>query len=258
MSHTFLNDTNNNSSIFRILDEVASVIKNIKKSLRDKGFNETKLELAIAGFSSGAHIALLYAYSYKNSPIKIKFVINSLGPVTLESEYYYKIANSNVTLDDIKEETLNKYIKEKKVVPMNNSLGLTKYMNLFLGNKWNDNINEMIENPDQKEINTKNQKYEELLKRVKFGFPTNYVNIDTMPTICLYAGKDVTIGIRHYSYLKSIFEKNNNDKIELIYLKSLTHDLYLYRNNSEFLNGISQLSLKIFEYSNKYFTQNNK
>ena len=257
MAHTFLNDTNNNSSIFRILDEVASVIKNIKKNLKDKGFNETKLELAIGGYSSGAHIALLYAYSYKNSPIKIKFVINILAPVTLESKYYYKIKNSNVTLDDIEEETLNKYIKENKVEPMNNSLALTKYMNLFLGNKENDNITEMLKDPEKKEIDTDNQKYKDLLKRAKFGFPTYYVDINTVPTICLYTGKDITIGIKHYSYLKSMFEKKGNDKIELIYLKSLPHYIYLNTTHPEFLDGISQLSIKIFEYSNKYFTQNN-
>ncbi len=258
MAHTLLNDTNNNSSIFRILDEVASVIKSIKKNLKDKGFNETKLELAIGGGSSGAHIALLYAYSYKKSPIEIKFVINILGPVTLESKYYYAIKDPNVTLEQIDEKNLTKYIEEKKVEPMKNSLNLTRYMNLFLGNKENDNINDMLKVPEKTEIDTNNQKYKDLLKKAKFGFPTYYISNESAPTICLYAGKDITIGIKHYSYLKSMFENKGNDNIDLIYLKSLPHDIYLYQTHHEFTDGLIKLSIKVSEYSNKYFTRNNK
>ena len=54
MAYTLLNDSNNTSIIFQILDEVASTIKSIKKNLKDKGFKETKIELAIGGGSSGA------------------------------------------------------------------------------------------------------------------------------------------------------------------------------------------------------------
>ena len=82
MDYSLLNNTNYNSSIFRMLDEIASAIKSIKKALKEKGFNETKLELAIGGASSGSQIALLYAYFYKKSPLEIKFAINLVGPVT--------------------------------------------------------------------------------------------------------------------------------------------------------------------------------
>ena len=78
MAYSLLNSTNYNSSIFRILDEVASAIKSIKKTLKQKGFNETKLELAIGGASSGAQIALLFAYLYRNSTLPIKFAITLL------------------------------------------------------------------------------------------------------------------------------------------------------------------------------------
>ena len=203
-------------------------------------------------------IALLYAYSYKKSPIEIKFVINILGPVTLESKYYYAIKDPNVTLEQIDEKNLTKYIEEKKVEPMKNSLNLTRYMNLFLGNKENENINDMLKVPEKTEIDTNNQKYKDLLEKAKFGFPTYYINNESVPTICLYAGKDITIGIKHYSYLKSMFENEGNDKIDLIYLKSLSHDIYLYQTHQEFRDGLIKLSIKISEYSNKYFTQNNK
>ena len=53
MGYSLLNNSNYNSSIFRILDEVASAIKSIKETLKEKGFNKEKLELAIGGASSG-------------------------------------------------------------------------------------------------------------------------------------------------------------------------------------------------------------
>ena len=258
MAHTFVNDTNFNHSIFRILDEVASAIKSIKNKLKEKGFNETKLELAIGGGSSGSHIALLYAYSYKKSPMEIKFAINIVGPVTLESKYYYTINNYNVTLDKIDDEqTIKKYEEEKKIVPMNNGTFLVNMMNLFLGNQENDNIEQMFKSPEKKEIDTESQKYKELLEKAKFGFPITYINKNTVPTLCLYAGKDTTIGVKHYSYLKSTFDINKNTNISLKYLPNSPHTLYV-QDSLEFQNGIKEFFLQIINYSNKYFTQNNK
>ena len=69
MSYTLLLEKYNEYSIFRILDEVTSCIESIKEKLMTKGFDESKLELAIGGYSSGAHIAVLYGYSMKNIPL---------------------------------------------------------------------------------------------------------------------------------------------------------------------------------------------
>ena len=66
MAYTLLNDPNNNSIIFQILDEVASAIKNIKKNLKDKGFKESKIELAIGGGSSRAHLPYYMHISINN------------------------------------------------------------------------------------------------------------------------------------------------------------------------------------------------
>jgi len=258
MDHTFINDTNNNPSIFRILDEVASVIKSIKKNLKDKGFNETKLELAIGGASSGAHIALLYAYSYKKSPLDIKFVINMVAPVTLESQYYYKSKNPNDTLEKIDEEYIKKYEEEKRIVSMNNSLSLAENMNLFLGYKKNDNLDQMVKPTNKNEIDIDSQKYKELLEKAQLTFPVTYVDKNTLPTICLYTGKDFMIGIKHYSYLKSKFDKAENKNINLIYQSGLPHEMYVPGLEKEFFEGQKKLFGLISNYSSKYFTQNNK
>ena len=257
MTHTFLNDPNNNPSIFRILDEVTSVIKSIKKNLKNKGFNETKLELAIGGSSSGAHIALLYAYSYKNSPMKIKFVINMVAPVTLESKYYYITKNPNEPLDKIDEDSIKEYEKENKIEPMKNSSLLAVFINLFLGYKKNDSLEQMLKPTDKNEIDTESQRYKELLEKVQLAFPVTYVDKNTLPTICLYTGKDTVIGIKHYSYLKSKFDKAENKNISLIYLKGLPHEMYV-PGSQEYLEGQKKLFGLISNYSSTYFTQNNK
>ena len=67
MEYTVLSENYTEYNIFRILDEITACIKSIVEELKIQGFNENKLELALGGVSSGAHIALLYGYSQKKS-----------------------------------------------------------------------------------------------------------------------------------------------------------------------------------------------
>ena len=109
--YTVLSENYTSYNIFRILDEITVCIESIKEILINHGFDGNKLELAIGGVSSGAHLALLYGYSEKkNSPnyyfhfwaskfnslyIPIrdltldnsKFLIDIDGPISLEREY---------------------------------------------------------------------------------------------------------------------------------------------------------------------------
>ena len=64
-------------------------------------FDINKLEVAIGGFSSGAHLALLYGYSMKNIPFPLKFLINFSGPLSLEKEFWYKLGKNIPPLDNI-------------------------------------------------------------------------------------------------------------------------------------------------------------
>ena len=59
MNYTLLVKKYNEYNIFRILDEITSCIDNIKTELKNEGFDENKLELALGGASSGAHLSLL-------------------------------------------------------------------------------------------------------------------------------------------------------------------------------------------------------
>ena len=94
--------------------KITSCLESIKDKLKNLGFNENKLELAIAGCSSGAHLALLYGYSIKNIPIPLKFLINIVGPLSLEPKFWCKRAKNVPTFDSIQKEDIEKGIKEKK------------------------------------------------------------------------------------------------------------------------------------------------
>ena len=54
MGYNILKQQSTNHSIFRILDYISSTILSIKNILKNEGFNENKLEMAIGGYSSGA------------------------------------------------------------------------------------------------------------------------------------------------------------------------------------------------------------
>ena len=59
-------------NIFRIIDEISATIKSIKNQLIKRGFDGDKLEMAIGGYSAGAHLSLIYPYAFlKDSVIPI-------------------------------------------------------------------------------------------------------------------------------------------------------------------------------------------
>jgi len=88
-------------NVYRILDEITACIKSIKKELISQGFDGEKLEMALYGISAGGQLILTYTFSNKAEIIPIKFIMNSVGVVTINSTYWYKPAIPNITLDNI-------------------------------------------------------------------------------------------------------------------------------------------------------------
>ena len=233
------------SNIFRILDEITSCIESIKEQLKSQGFNENKLGIAIGGTSSGALLAMLYSYSIKKSPIPIKFVINNVGPVSLEPEYWYKLKNKNKTLENIEPDDIEKAINNSNIVKIfDNEINLLKYMNLFIGKKYNDKqLKGMIKD---KKINVNNDEYKKLYKIVYKTFPYNFIN--KIPTLCIYGGNDFIIGVAHYSKLKKLFKKN----IELVYMRYGGHML-LSPDTENGLHANREMHYQILNFSKTYF-----
>mgnify|MGYP002860590382 FL=1 len=88
MGYTLLGEKYKNSNIFRVLDEVSACVQSIVGKLTSEfGFREDRLGIALGGGSAGAHIALLYSYLMKKNsiPIPIKFIINTVGPIGLNT-----------------------------------------------------------------------------------------------------------------------------------------------------------------------------
>ena len=108
----------NTSNAFRIMDEITYCITHIRKILTEEyEFNGNKLELAIGGFSIGAQFTLLYGYSMRNcSPIPIKFLIDTVGYLDPDPNYWYKVAVDNVSLSDLEPESIDEGIKNGTLI----------------------------------------------------------------------------------------------------------------------------------------------
>lgn len=235
-------------NIYKILDEITACIKAIKKELKEKGFNENNLKMAIGGYSAGAHIALLYSYLIKEFEIPIKFVINFVGPIGLYSKYFYKLKSGNQPLPNITEVSeIEKAMEEGKIVPMFQDIKCLEFMNLFLGNKYtNLEIQAMLNKNGT--INENNENYKKLFNVAKYSFITEIDDNHRLPTICIYGGIDDTVGVTPYAYLK---EKADNDgrHLDLIYSKTEGHLLIMPSTSEglERLRDVTSLSLKYFK-----------
>ena len=80
MNYSFLDISENEKTDFKtMLTEIATALSVIKDYLARFGVNVTKA--ALSGYSAGAHLAMLYAYSMSEySPLPILFVQSKAGP----------------------------------------------------------------------------------------------------------------------------------------------------------------------------------
>ena len=251
MDYTLLNDNYSGHNIFRILDEVTACIESIKEELNNMGFNKTKLELAIGGYSSGAYIGMLYSYLLRETPLPIKFIINIAGPVTLYPQIWKKLKDENDTLENIEPNDIEKALNESKIIDaIDDEYDILNYMNNFIGKKYNDSeLKEMIEN---KKIKVDNEKYQELLKIVKFTFPSYYAISNIIPTLCVYGGNDSIIGVSQYAFLKSN-SKSIRDKIKIIYSRYADHSVINYSTENG-INAMREMHYQILNFAKLYFS----
>lgn len=173
MSYTLLIENFTDYNIFKIMDEITACIQSIKEQLISRNYDDSKLELALGGTSAGGHIALLYAYSMSNSPIQIKFMIDIVGPVSIEPKYWYKVSDLEHPLDSITPEGIDTALNENKIQPIYEGDAVQiMIMNFFLGKKYTDEeLQEMVENGIIKEDSPK---YQEMFNIVKNAFPVKF------------------------------------------------------------------------------------
>ena len=170
--YTLLSLQYNNVNIYRSMVEITACIKAIKSYLKNLGFDDTKLKLAIGGYSSGSHLTLLYSYLIKNSDIKIEFIINFVGPVGLYEEYYYTLKDLKNPLDNIEDlSIIEQAKKDGKLVKTSFAASMIKIMNNFYGNKY-----KILELKSMLDINgnidKNNDQYKAMDKVIKYSYIT--------------------------------------------------------------------------------------
>ena len=251
MGYTVMSGEYPEFNIYRILDEISACILNIKKQLNSLGFNN--LEMALGGISAGAHIALLYGYSIKNTIIPMKFLINIVGPISLEPEFWYKPAINNKTLEAIEPSNIDKAIEAGEIIPIFEDSSMISLMNGFLGNRYTEEeTKEMIENG---KIKKDSEKYQEMFNAVKYSFPYIFIDSNTLPTLCEYAGNDSLVGVSMYKYLKELSQKYGN-KLDLIYMRYAGHELISFDTENG-IQAMRDIHYQVITYAKNYFSMNN-
>lgn len=82
LDYSLISRRRSDVTIYTMLDEITACIGSLKKTLSGQGYKTPKI--ALAGFSAGGHLALLYSYSRAaESPIPIAFVFEKVGPTDI-------------------------------------------------------------------------------------------------------------------------------------------------------------------------------
>jgi len=170
MEYSLISKDNPDVDVFLMLDEITACIAKIKELGKNNGYDLNSI--AISGYSAGAHLSLLYAYTRaKESPIPIKFVFEQVGPTGFDPMFW----------DYGKKATMVDF--GKLVVWIASLSGEKIGLETLLSGK--------------------------ITKIIKTLSPAYNVTANTVPTICGFAGKDEIVPRAHHDELKSALEKNN-------------------------------------------------
>lgn len=259
IKYTLMNrEMNDNTlSLFRDLDEIDACIKSIKNVLGNLGYDTSKTNLAIGGASSGAHLAMLYAYSRGvNCSLPIKFVVNAVGPVDIKPENWKSFADaSDANSDDA---LTYASIEAKRAASKLNDLGIAGE-----SNDWNAYQTMRIANgmcgipysladiasssSDQVNIDNPNAASNAMTK-VNGGEDqlsvTHYISASNkIPMICAYGGQDSVVGIAQYAKLENALNTYGVEKY-FVYFKDSDHIEITDKKNhtayQDFVNKISE------------------
>ena len=88
VNYTFWSEDNADEyTVFKVLDELDLALSTLQQFTQSRGAHINKA--ATAGYSAGAHLAMLYAYSRKDSaPIEIVFTASMAGPAKFSADVW--------------------------------------------------------------------------------------------------------------------------------------------------------------------------
>ena len=254
MEYTLLINNSKDTNIFRMIDEISACIGDIKERLKAEGFDENFLQIAIFGYSAGAHLTLLYSYLIKDSPIKIKFTVNLCGPISMHRHLNLALKVVNDTLPSLEKSVIEQAFKDGKLKNTEAPDSVIPLLyNQFLGVKYQySEIEEMLMlNGSEYVINYTNVKFQDLQNRTNYAFPLYIEDKNKVPVLCLYSGNDEVVGIMAYGYLEEKAKKDGKT-IELIYSKYTFHSYFKF-DMEDSINCLRTLNIKILEFADRYF-----
>ena len=227
-------------SIFRDLDEIDACITTMKNGLGELGFDVSKLNLVLGGGSSGAHLAMLYAYSRgEDSDMPIKFLIDAVGPTDIKEGVWREFKYSS---PEEYEDLLDEGITNDKITGVN-----TRIMPVAgQGYDWNEyqtmriangmcgmpfSINEVEASTTDTYKQTVTNKSSDVYQTIVNGSisgqdllsVTHYMNSSNkIPMICAYSGKDTVVGVNQYANLQNLLDFYGTEH-EFIYFRDCGH-----------------------------------
>ena len=172
MDYRLFNTETKNSeglTMYDMLDDIEHSIEKAKATLTDNGYSVRKM--ALAGYSAGGHMALLYGYARANTaPLEVTCILDQCGPVTLDYRHY-------------QESYLNRLYEGGTCGYLGERLGYTA---------------EQIAHPNAA-----------LKQYISDCSPISYINKNSVPTLLQYADYDYLVcGKEHSALLIAALKKN--------------------------------------------------
>lgn len=233
--------TNSPLSIFRDLDEIDACISTMKSGLGDLGFNTSKLNLVLGGGSSGAHLAMLYAYSRGDtSPMPIKFLIDAVGPTDIKEAVWKTF---DVSTEEEYNDALDAGIEDSgdgnvstpiKALPVaGQGYNWNEYQTMRIANGMCGmpfSINDVENSADASKITVADKSsdvYKTIVSNAVSGQDllsvTHYMtSSNKIKMICAYAGEDTVVGINQFANLQHKLDDLGTE-YEYFYFKHCGH-----------------------------------
>ena len=96
LNYRMIADTPNGIDYTDMLEDIDLALKKIKALGAEKGYAIDRV--ALLGYSAGAHLAMLYAYTHKNtSPLDIRFVYSMVGPADFTDPAFYNAESEDTS-----------------------------------------------------------------------------------------------------------------------------------------------------------------
>lgn len=153
-----------------IMDDIHAAMNKTVEICKKEGYEPNKAMLE--GESAGAHIALMYAYKYKDkSPVEIALVYSDCAPTDMNDDAYF-----NPPIEITRKDML-------------------MLKSLLIG----------------KELTYESQKEAENVEKLKEVSPVNYVDEKTVPTVLNSCGKDVLVPASNAVALDKTLSENGVD-----------------------------------------------